>query len=620
MSDDQRSSFRRLPARQRLALAIGLLSAFWTLWLLIFGGIETSIFGVRVRSHDLSRPAFLAVASLWIFARMQRRTLGMPIRRLRDIAAAAFRRWRTTDGLLLTAILGVAATARLWGLAFGLPHPAARPDEEAVASIAGSFSGGDFASPGFVYPPLFMLVVAATVWLVFTRLPAILARINVHPPIPELSIPSQRILARLLSAASGVASVWLLFRIATRLFGKIVGFTAAAFLALAFLHVRDSHFGVTDMPMVFMLLVAFLAIVKLSESGSRRDLVSAGLLTGLAIATKYNAGLIVLPAFFAILTDPHRATIRARLGGIVVFGVLMTAAFLVVFPHAVISHDRFIADVMFNRRHLAEGHGADLGRGWVYHLTTTLRHGLGVPLFAAGIVGLPLILWRERRRGVLVALFPLAYYLVMGSGRAVFARYALPMVPFLCLTAGYAVATAAKWMTSALDRPRWRVAVTSALTIAVLWPSVRSVVMFDRLIAREDTRVAARRWIEERFEPGTTIAQLGAMSGHVYIDYERRYVLSDTLSSSRPALIIIITSPISGTPDLTHARSWLEREYDLRFVRQVVAENDEANTYDRQDEFFVPLGGFHRVDAPGPNIRIFVRRDRSASLPETNVR
>src|SRR5262249_17374812 len=155
-----------------------------------------------------------------------------------------------------------------------------------------------------------------------------------------------------------------------RLFGRPVAFVAAAFLALSFLHVRDSHFGVIDIPMTCMVLVAFLAIVRLSESGSRRALVAAGVLTGLAVASKYNAGMLILPASFAILDDPVRRPLVARLRRVVTFGLLTTAAFLVVCPYAVLNHQKFLADIAFNARHLAEGHGADLGRGWVYHVTT----------------------------------------------------------------------------------------------------------------------------------------------------------------------------------------------------------------------------------------------------------
>jgi hypothetical protein len=240
-----------------------------------------------------------------------------------------------------------------------------------------------------------------------------------------------------------------------------------------------------------------------------------------------------------------------------------------------------------------------------------LRYGLGLPLFAAGLFGLALAMWREPRRGVLVALFPIAYYLLIGSGRTVFARYILPVVPFLCLSAGYAVSCAAAWMTRSIGRPSWRVATTWVMALAIVWPSLQSVVAFDRLLAQEDTRLAARRWIEARFAPGATIAQIGAPSGYVYVIGEQGYVQSDLRSAQRPAVVVVVSSPITGSPDLTGAAPWLEREYDLQFARIVVGEDDRVNIYDLQDEFYVPLAGFHRITAPGPNVRVFVRRDTS---------
>ena len=205
------------------------------------------------------------------------------------------------DPLFLTAILGVAASVRLWAISFGLPHPNARPDEEAVASIASAFYLGVFGETNFIYPPLFMLVLAGTWRLVFSLVPPTLAWMHIRPATFARTLPAERLTARLLSAAAGTVSVWLVFRIGLRLFGRSAAFTGAG-SALAFLHVRDSHFGVTDIPMTCMVLVAFLAIVKLSESGSDRDLATASLLTGLAVATRYNAALLVLPATFAIRT------------------------------------------------------------------------------------------------------------------------------------------------------------------------------------------------------------------------------------------------------------------------------------------------------------------------------
>ena len=201
------------------------------------------------------------------------------------------------------AILPVAAAARLWGIDFCLPHPHCRPDEDAISAIAGGFRGGDLNPHVFNYPALFMLVVAAVI------VTLVGAERLLHKAMPfhfrslldgVSTTTINYMVARLLSAAAGIASVWVIFRIALRLFDRTTALAAAALLGLAFLHVRDSHFGVTDVPMTFMVLVAFLYVVRLSESGARTDLVIAGLTAGLATSTKYNAAVVSLPALFAI--------------------------------------------------------------------------------------------------------------------------------------------------------------------------------------------------------------------------------------------------------------------------------------------------------------------------------
>jgi hypothetical protein len=145
------------------------------------------------------------------------------------------------------------------------------------------------------------------------------------------------------------------------------------------------------------------------------------------------------------------------------------------------------------------------------------------------------------------------------------------------------------------------------LAAIVVLPSALSVIAFDRLLTREDSRLIARRWIEERFPPGTTIMQIGPSNGRPYIDYENTYRLLDVTSTSRPTLIVVVSSPM-GRHGLDPIEPWFEREYELRFTQAVVAEDNRANIYDMQDEFFVPLSGF-AVERPGPNLQVYVRRD-----------
>jgi hypothetical protein len=506
----------------------------------------------------------------------------------------------TVQNLLLAAILLTAAVARLCGINFGLPHLNCRPDEGAVVSIAGGLYAGDLNPHVFNYPAFFMLSIALALTMLKT--------VGV-----TLTFSTAYRIARYFSAAAGIATVVVIFRIGLRLFGQAGALAAAALLSLAFLHVRDSHFGVTDVPMTFLVVVAFLFIVRLSESGETRDLLAAGVFAGLATSTKYNAALIALPAMLVIATGTVSVqnAWRERFRRAALFGAMMTAAFLLTSPYTLLDYREFLEDFLFESRHLRMGHGVDLGLGWRHHIVSTLRYGVGTPVLLSGIAGFLLLLWRDPRKGLLVAVFPFSYYLLLGSGRTVFARYMIPVVPFLCLAAGYAVTEAASWLAARVGRPRLAPLAAAAAVIAVVWPSAQSVIAFDQLISIDDNRLIARRWVERQIPKDATIAQIGATSGHVFLhdSNETRYRrMSVRNRRNRPDLIIVQTSPILPIPrELPRMADAIAADYELAFDRKGVGD-DPANVYDWQDEFFLPLTGFKRIERPGPNFKIYIRR------------
>jgi hypothetical protein len=331
----------------------------------------------------------------------------------------------------------------------------------------------------------------------------------------------------------------------------------------------------------------------------------------LATSTKYNAALVALPALFAIfIAAPGAKSIRARLAEAALFVVLMIAAFVCTSPYSVLDFRHFSADVMSDVLHLTEGHGLDLGRGWLYHATTTLRYGVGVPVLVAGVAGLLLLVWKDPRRGVLVSLFPVSYYAVLGSGYTVFTRHMVPIVPFLCLTAGYFLAESASWLAARLRRPQWKPLLATIAVIGALWPSARSVVRYDAFIARTDNRLLARQWVEERFPALTTIAQIGREGGHLFL-HDQNEVPYTTIPFARdgvrPDLVVVQSAPELDAPELGDLSEILESDYTVGFSSNVAAP-DPRNVYDLQDEFYLPLAGFHSVERPGPNLTIYIRR------------
>jgi hypothetical protein len=515
----------------------------------------------------------------------------------------------------LAVILVVAAIVRYWGLAFCLPGQLCRPDEEAVAGIAMQFFGRDFNPHFFDWPTLFMYATALGLALYFNygrflgRFPTELSfreRIVTHTTPVYLT-------ARILSATAGTLSVLILYRVARRLFDETTALVATLFLALAFLHARDSHFGVTDVPATFVILIAFLFIVRLRDSGRLSDLVISGITAGLAASTKYNAALIALPAIWVL---------RSRWKSILLFGALMVLAFAATSPYCLIDFPQFTASLKSISAHLSGGHGGMLGRGWIVHLTSSLRFGIGLPMLLAGIAGMVWLFWIDPPRGALVAIFPIAYYVVVGSGYTVFSRYILPVVPWLCLTAAFLVVEAARALALAIGRPQRRGVLTWGIAILVVAPSTASIIQFDHLLAIPDARVVAADWVREHFPKGTTIAEVGRRSTGLFFLRESntvpsRYItmpFNDDENVGRPDVLIIPVSLFDPAAPIPERARAMASEYVPMFVADAHSMTARGVVYDWQDEFYLPLRGFRDIWRPGPNLTVYVRPDLARRL------
>jgi 4-amino-4-deoxy-L-arabinose transferase-like glycosyltransferase len=539
---------------------------------------------------------------------------------------------------VLAVIVAVGAVLRVWGLRFGLPHDLARPDEEKIAVAVLSILHGDFNPHFFLYPSLFIYLTAVA----YAGLAGLERALGLTPAVVSLAAravidPSRlHLVARGVAAASGVATIVVLYAAASELFSRRAASVASALLAVAFLHVRDSHFGVTDVPVTLLTVWAFWAAARIATAGvtlSRSAV--AGLLCGLAASTKYNAVLIALPAVIAIgsgVREPERRAPGTRsLAATVLLAVCLATGFLVGTPFAVLDHRAFLADVNAQRLILSgEGHGGSIidpardvyggVRGWRHQLTFSLRYGLGLPLLMAGMVGACWLLIEDPRRAALLLSFPVAYYAAIGLSLLVYARWTVPLVPFFCLTAGVLIdrlATIAGTLTH--DR-RAPALCAAALVIAVGAPAAAQSVAFDRLMTKTDTRVLAAQWIEAQFPVGATLYQSGMFYGYVQPHPAERFPqrtftqwpgFAADLQGRRdlPDVVIVLDSPLvifSQVP----AQIW--RTLDTRYIHVATFRGmepaDRSDVYDQQDAFYVAFANLTGARRPGPTVRIFERR------------
>jgi 4-amino-4-deoxy-L-arabinose transferase-like glycosyltransferase len=412
------------------------------------------------------------------------------------------RRW-------LVAIVLVAAGLRFYAIGFGLPYAHARPDETTTLGLARQVRAGDFNPHSFHWGSLSIYMFAAVHAAVSSA-----RRLGGFDP--ALDSATLVISARAAAALAGTLTVLVLFTLTSRMAGPTAGLLSACFLSVSILHVRESHFAMTDVLMTFFLTASLALLLEaIARDDERRPAIAwyaaAGLAGGLAASTKYSAAAVAAAMAAAQLVLAWRHGVRGDITRVLLptaaFAAALLAGFFAGSPYALLDFRTFIADVRFESGHLTAGHGVDLGRGWVHHVTRSLPLGLGLPLFLAALAGIVPMFGRHPRQSFVLFAFAGAFYGAIGSGRTVFFRYVLPLVPLLCVAAAVLVRELSLWI--AARRRMAPAACAAALAIVVAGPALVNSAWFDLLLARTDSRVVAARWLTPHLRDGETVYDNG---------------------------------------------------------------------------------------------------------------
>jgi 4-amino-4-deoxy-L-arabinose transferase-like glycosyltransferase len=388
---------------------------------------------------------------------------------------------RRTALLLLGAILLVALALRLWNIDHGLPFAYnADEAEHFVPKAVGMFGGG--LDPGYYENP------SALTYLLY-----LVYAVGGIRELGESAFETGRVAVALI----GTLVVALTYWAGTRFYERRVGLVAAAIMAVAFLPVFYSKQALNDVVTLAPITVALVACLFIYRRGAWTDWALAGAAIGVATATKYTAGamLLVVLVAAALRVQRDRGELRRALIGIGVAVAALLLLFALLNPFALANigeaHDQI-------RGQSRQADNAKLGQddtyGWLYYIGT-LTWGFGwLPLIAAVAGGL-LAIRRDWRLALLLVAFPVCFYLYMGAQGRFFGRWLLPIYPALCVLAGYAVVTiGAK-----------RAALIAGLTALVCAQGVLASVHIDRVLGREDTRTQALGWVSANVPAGAPV-------------------------------------------------------------------------------------------------------------------
>jgi dolichyl-phosphate-mannose--protein O-mannosyl transferase len=247
-------------------------------------------------------------------------------------------------GLALAGVLALALGLRLWGIEHGLPF-VYNVDEGSnfVPRAVGYYFTDSYDPHYFINPPAFSYLLHVVLGTWFGGGWPFGAENEVGSAFA--TDPSAVfVVSRTTSAVLGTAAVAFVYLTGARLYDRRVGLVAAALMAVAFLPVFYSHLALNDVPALLPLAVSAYGSAGVLTRGRAVDYAVAGAGLGLAAATKYTAGIVVLPlivAWASQLAGDRRAALR----GIVAGGAVAAVCFVLANPHALLSFDEFWSDV-----------------------------------------------------------------------------------------------------------------------------------------------------------------------------------------------------------------------------------------------------------------------------------
>ena len=398
----------------------------------------------------------------------------------------------------LAVIVLAAAVLRFWSLGAGIPYAIGDDEPQVMNRSLQMVKSGDFNPRFFDYPGLYLYAQAAVVVVRFVAG----ATVGEWRSLDEVDSHDFYLWGRALTAALGTATVALVFFIGSR-WGTRHALLAAALMAVMPLHVRESHFVLTDVPVTFFVTLAFLLSLRASEHPVPKAWFWAGAAAGLAAATKYTGALALISPLLAVWMTP--AARPSRLAGAFAALVGAAVAYLVAAPYTVLDLPGFLngyAQLMGSYTRAAAEPPAIT---YLKHL----RNAMWWPGFIAALAGVVFGLVRAvngpgRVRWVVAVSFPLLFFWVLSKQSLVFGRYLLPLVPFVCVLSAIAIVSGVSLLRR-FSIPRWpRTALITALTIAVLLPPSVTAVNLNRSLASR-TAADAYVWIHEHVQPNSRI-------------------------------------------------------------------------------------------------------------------
>lgn len=370
------------------------------------------------------------------------------------------RPWAVAAGVFLFALI-----LRLVGIGWGLPNDlrnqSLHPDESVVYSNY-AYRPNPFLPGNYNYPSLYPLLLrlsgdmAATYGNIDSPLgapeptsmemqKAMLTKFSPHLRAVNLAGRTLSSIAGALTAAVIVLLLLPFVGIWGAALGGLLVSVAPSFLV-------HSRFQTVDVTATLFFWLALYYAVKIYRSADSkvllRDVLLAGVFTGLSASTKYTGAVAMASVAAGLYLSEERGWLR--LLGLAIVAAIIT--FVITTPGCLLDTKQFLFGLEMESQHAKMGQELTFvgtPPGFIYQVGN-LFTGIGPLAFLIGLAGLGYGVTRKQAWIRVLTPALALHFLLIAPAADKFARYGLPLVPAVACGFAYAISAGCR-------RPNWRV-------------------------------------------------------------------------------------------------------------------------------------------------------------------
>jgi 4-amino-4-deoxy-L-arabinose transferase-like glycosyltransferase len=431
-------------------------------------------------------------------------------------------KWKIPPELILLLIIVIFGFfLRIDGINFGLPQHFHPDETPLVLSGYQILTTGDLNPHFFAYPS-FLIYTNSVIFGLYHLLSDSIFNYELY------------YLARLIVATLGTATIAVIYIIGKELFNNKIGFISAIIFTVLPLAVNDSHYATVDIPLTFFISLSFLFAYYITKRNSIIFFIACGICMGLATSTKYTGGLLGFSFLIAFIlrlkfhlninrNNFFKILFPNEFLKLILTFVVMVLSFFISSPYVLLDNKSSIKTILGDTNYITRGHGnlfINTSIGYIYHFKTSFYTGLTPIILILCILGICLLIislfnpsHNVKNITAIILLFSwiIPYYLVIGSWEVKFARYTIPLLPFLSICTAYSILWINNKISFFMTFEKKRLITThnnlflGLLVVIIIISPLLSSFNVDTNLKTEDTRTASMQWIDSHIPYNSSI-------------------------------------------------------------------------------------------------------------------